>query len=75
MRFYSEAIYKEGNGSYNYVTFWEVECSGVLVENIFENDENILLGKEFKQIQTAPSGKITTPIGGYGYEKNDRRYL
>ena len=69
VRFYSETILKSGNSSYNYITFWEVECSGVLVENIFENEENVLLGKTFTQISSAPSGKNTTPIGGYGYEK------
>ena len=69
VRFYTETILKTGNSSYNYITFWEVECSGILVENIFENEENVLLGKTFTQISSAPSGKNTKPIGGYGYEK------
>ena len=69
IRFYCETILKAGDSSYNWITFWEVECSGVLVENVFENDDNVLLGKTFTQISSAPSGKNTTPITGYGYEK------
>ena len=69
VRFYTETILKTGNSSYNYITFWEVECSGILVENIFENEENVLLGKTFTQISSAPSGKNTKPIGGYEYSK------
>ena len=87
LRFYSESIYKEGDGKYNYVTFWEVECSGVLVENIFENATNVLLNKEFKQESSAPSYSGTTkitPVAGYEYSmmtdgsykggKNEGRY-
>jgi len=69
VRFYTETILKTGNSSYNYITFWEVECSGVPVENIFDEDDNILLGKTFTQISSAESGKNTTAITGYEYAK------
>ena len=66
VRFYSKAIFKDGDSSYNYVTFWEIECSGVLVEGVFEKSENVILAKPFVKESTAPSYATFTNLGDSG---------
>ncbi|MBP3309159.1 MAG: glycoside hydrolase family 95 protein, partial [Clostridia bacterium] len=63
IRFYADVIVDD------FITFYEAECSGVLVEDVFECEDNILNQKSFLQIESAASGKDTAPANGYGYEK------
>ena len=67
IRFYSEAFYvRKDNGAYNnYVTFYETECSGVLVEDAFEK-ENVILNKPFVKEAAAPSYATFTNLADSG---------
>ena len=49
----------------NYVTYYEVECSGILIGEHGEYSENILSGKKFTPINGANTHVYG---GGYGYD-------
>ena len=66
VKFSSDAIFKDGDSSYNYVTFWEIECSGVLVGSVFEVNENVILNKEFVKESSAPAYATFTNIAHTG---------